>query len=172
MHVSRTAIFLSGVSKRRLFVIYWLPVIVCMAVIFGGSGDTLSVQHTSRIIGPLLHWLFPNINPELADRIILFVRKCGHLSEFGLLALLLWRALVKPALHRPLGWHWADARLAFLLAVLYASSDEFHQCFVPSREGAVRDVIVDTIGATAALFLLWFVGRWRKWWQTDPPVAS
>jgi VanZ family protein len=42
----------------------------------------------------------------------------------------------------------------FLLAVgttiLFAMSDEFHQTFVPTREGAIRDVFIDTIGILIA----------------------
>jgi VanZ family protein len=37
-----------------------------------------------------------------------------------------------------------------VLAVLYAISDEVHQSFVPTREGTLRDVIIDAIGALLA----------------------
>jgi len=46
--------------------------------------------------------------------------------------------------------------------MFYAASDEFHQTFVPSREGCVRDVMIDTSGALAGLFALWLFGRLRK----------
>lgn len=44
------------------------------------------------------------------------------------------------------------ALLAWGLAVLYALSDEWHQTFVPGRNGNLLDVAVDSLGATAALF--------------------
>lgn len=41
---------------------------------------------------------------------------------------------------------------AFLITVLYAMTDEIHQRFVPTREGTVRDVIIDGIGAS----IIWY----------------
>lgn len=146
------------------FARYWLPVILWMILIFSGSGDALSVQRTSRIIGPIIHWLFPNMPPQKAEALIITLRKCGHGIEFGLLSLLLWRALVKPSKKNKPAWCWADTRLAFLLTALYAVSDEVHQSFITTRQGSFRDVIIDCIGAAVALLLLWLFGRVVKRW--------
>ena len=76
----------------------------------------------------------------------------AHFLEYALLAALLWHALrSSPALAG------RAASLAFVLAVLYAISDEFHQSFVPGRYPDVRDVLVDAAGALMAVLLL----RWR-----------
>ena len=40
---------------------------------------------------------------------------------------------------------------AFLFAVVFAASDEWHQTFVPGRYGKVRDVALDALGAALAL---------------------
>jgi VanZ family protein len=53
---------------------------------------------------------------------------------------------------------------ALWVAVFYAATDEFHQTFVPSREGCVRDVMIDSTGAIVGLLALWWFGRWRKFW--------
>jgi len=54
--------------------------------------------------------------------------------------------------------HWSlqqSVAISFAFAVLFAISDEWHQTFVPGRDGCVQDVVIDSIGATvAALFLL------------------
>src|SRR5690348_14761886 len=84
-------LFLCAVQKWRGFLWYWIPVILWMALIFGGSADTGSFQHSSRIIGPILHWLFPDMTPETINRIVTFARKCAHLTEYAILALLFWR---------------------------------------------------------------------------------
>ena len=81
-----------------------------------------------------------------------------------MLALLLWRAVRKPVKNDPRPWIWREARLALLLVVLYAASDEFHQLFVSSRDAAVHDVLIDTAGGAAGLLALWAIGRWRKHW--------
>ena len=41
---------------------------------------------------------------------------------------------------------------ALWVAVLYAATDEFHQTFVPSREGCVRDVLIDSCGAVIVAY--------------------
>jgi VanZ family protein len=147
-----------------VFVKYWLPVVVWMSLIFTASSDLGSSQHTSRILAPFLNWLFPHLSGKMVDLIVFAVRKCAHLTEFGVLALLIWRALRKPVKGDSRPWSWVEARLVILLVALYAASDEFHQLFVPSRDAAVRDVMIDTTGAVVSLLLLWAIGRWRRCW--------
>jgi VanZ family protein len=150
------------VPKLRSFARYWLPVLVWMWVIFAGSSDRLSFQHSSRLIGPVVRWLFPHLSEESVRAIIFILRKCAHLAEYAVLALLLWRALHKaPGLDAP-RWRWPEAGLALALAALYAASDEFHQTFVPSRQGCVSDVLLDTAGGALGLMCLWAAGRWRR----------
>lgn len=43
---------------------------------------------------------------------------------------------------------------ALIICLIYAISDEFHQLFVPGRGGQIRDVIIDTTGATTGILLL------------------
>lgn len=72
-----------------------------------------------------------------------------HFAEYAVLAALLWQALrYTPRLDR------RAAALAFVLAALYAISDEWHQSFVPGRYPDIRDVLVDVAGALVALLLL------------------
>jgi VanZ family protein len=40
--------------------------------------------------------------------------------------------------------------LAMLIATLYACSDEWHQTFVPGREGTVHEVVIDSVGIVGA----------------------
>jgi VanZ family protein len=51
---------------------------------------------------------------------------------------------------------------AFLVSVLYAASDEYHQTFVPGRSGRLVDVGVDTIGALVALLVVGSLGKKRR----------
>ncbi len=147
-----------------MFLRYWLPVMIWMALIFSGSTGSLSSQHTSRIIGPLLRWLKPDISPETLYRVVFTVRKTAHVTEYAILALLAWRAWRKPVAKELRPWRWSEAGLAWSVAALYAASDEFHQSFVPSRGASVGDVMLDSAGALAGLLALWVFGRWRKYW--------
>ncbi|MCP4425990.1 MAG: VanZ family protein, partial [Chloroflexi bacterium] len=42
---------------------------------------------------------------------------------------------------------------AFIITVLYAVSDEFHQTFVPGRGGRLPDVLIDALGGLTALLV-------------------
>jgi len=79
------------------FLRYWLPVILWMILIFSASTDSMSSGQTSRIIGPLLRWLKPDISEAAVGRIVLTARKSAHLTEYAILALLFWRAWRNPA---------------------------------------------------------------------------
>jgi VanZ family protein len=94
----------------------------------------------------------------------LVIRKCGHLTEYAVLAIFLWRALRQPVKNETRPWNWPDARLTLLLVMLYAATDEFHQSFVPGRTSLASDVLIDTVGGAAGLLALWIFGRWRKHW--------
>lgn len=148
----------------RLFFKYWLPVVIWMAVIFTASSDTHSYEHSSRMIAPLLYWLFPHISANTVDWIVFIARKFAHLAEYSVFALLLWRAFRRPHKNNPRPWGWREAGVALLMVALYAASDEFHQVFVSTRTPRVHDVALDTLGGAAGLFAIWIVGRWRKHW--------
>jgi VanZ family protein len=111
-----------------------------------------------------MHWLFPKMSEASVDRVVYGVRKCAHLTEFAILALLLWRAFRKPVKGDTRPWSWIEARNALIGVVVYASSDELHQYFVPSRQASIWDVLIDATGGALGLLALWAYGRWRKRW--------
>jgi VanZ family protein len=157
-------LFLFAVLRIRSFLKYWLPVLLWMGIIFSASSDRGSFRHSSRIIEPLMRWLFPDLSDAAVHAIVVFVRKCAHLTEYAVLALLVWRALRHESTPGNAPWRWSKAGFALALVALYAASDEIHQTFVPSREASVWDVLLDTTGAAFGLLCLWGVGRLRKRW--------
>ncbi len=50
---------------------------------------------------------------------------------------------------------------AFIIVFLFSLSDEYHQTFIPGRNGTLADVFIDMCGALTCLFLLY-------WWQLLP----
>jgi VanZ family protein len=136
-------------SVRR-FLKYWLPVLAWMVFIFIGSTDLLSAEHTSRFIGPFLRWFAPDISEATVASVQLLVRKCGHLTEYAIVAALLFRAFrqSQPRIRRALA-------VSFVIAAVYAALDEFHQSYVASRTGSPWDVLIDCIGAIAGLVIYW-----------------
>jgi len=89
----------------------------------------------------------------------------AHLIEYGILALLIRRALASPP------GFWGRGVPLFTLSLgltfLYGISDEWHQSFVPGRSSSVMDLAVDVTGAFLALALAslkegGFLGRWSR----------
>jgi VanZ family protein len=76
-------------------------------------------------------------------------KKLAHVTVYGILTALLFSALRIHIRHK------GHALLtAALVAVVYACSDEWHQTFVPGREGTLRDVAIDAVGAVGASICL------------------
>lgn len=72
-------------------------------------------------------------------------KKGGHMLGYALLGL---------AFLHGIGWDSPGAgRQAWLLAVLYAVTDEYHQSFVPGRGPWVMDILIDGAGAFLGLLL-------------------
>jgi VanZ family protein len=116
----------------------WLPAVIMMAAIFIFSATP------GNELPNYGFWDF-------------LVKKGGHTLGYGLLALSYWYALnagQKPKL--PV--------VAWLLAVLYAATDEFHQSFTPGRHATPLDVLIyDNLGAAFAMFLAtWLTKRKQK----------
>jgi VanZ family protein len=149
-------------SGAARFVRYWLPVLVWATAIFIGSGDSLSSTNTSRFLEPLIHWSLPRLSHESVGAVMAVIRKCGHLTEYGVLAALCWRAVHQPSNGAVRDWNWRHAGIALTMAGLYAVSDEVHQAFVVSRTASPWDVALDACGAAAALVLIWGVRRLAK----------
>jgi len=146
-------------SKLIKMLFYWLPPAAWMVLIFSASADTHSYQHTSTLFEPLIHWLLPTLPQEQIESIHHLFRKCGHFTEYAVLALLLWRAIRRPFPNDLRPWRWDEAGLALALVFVYAASDELHQVFVPTRTALVSDVFIDTAGGAAGLLTLWLVRK-------------
>jgi len=113
----------------------WWPAIVMMALIFVFS---------SRPSDDL---------PDFGLWDLLF-KKGGHVLGYGLLALSYWRGL---SFRRERAW------LAWLLTLLYALSDEFHQSFVAGRHASLLDVFLfDNLGALLAMISFRFFKKKAK----------
>lgn len=144
-------------SKRRIIynVAIWILTVLWLCVIFYFSSmpSNKSDELTSFVI-KLLKNLFgiEASQGELIEKfgilqsIDFFVRKTAHLTEYAVLGVLSFLSL-------------KDLRCAFLRrrlfkvsasllsCLMYAASDEIHQMFVPGRNAAARDVLIDFCGS-------------------------
>jgi VanZ family protein len=138
----------------------WIAAILWLIVIAIESTPYLSAHTTSRILYPLLHFLF-GIDHAHFEPWHFFIRKGGHVFGYGLLSILLFRAWREtlPSL-RNARWTLRWATIAVLGTALVASLDEWHQSYLPSRTGTPRDVLLDTCAGIAAQVLTFFAVKW------------
>ncbi|RLC91090.1 MAG: hypothetical protein DRI79_03800 [Chloroflexi bacterium] len=121
----------------KQFLRHWLPPLVWMALIF-------MVSARSDL---------PHIGERWLD---ILLKKIGHAVAYGVLA---W--LYRRALHRHFSTGSTLRTISIGLSVAYALSDEYHQTFVPGRNGTLVDVAVDGAGACGAMLLDWWQERRR-----------
>lgn len=140
-----------GQKSVASFLSRYLPLAAWLVFISFASSDSFNAGNTSRIIGPLVLWLFPNTTPETLAVVHLITRKAAHFTEYAILAFLAARAFrtsPRPALAN----RWFVASLVLIVA--YALLDEYHQSFVPSRTSSVYDSFIDMAGGLTALLLI------------------
>ena len=143
-----------GENWRRVW--RYAPLVLWLAFIFFASTAEFSASNTSRIIGPLLRWIFPGISDESLALAHLLTRKAAHFAEYAILAWFAARAFATSS-RRVLRVRWC---LISLLLVVFASLlDEYHQSFVPARTGSMYDSLLDMSGGLTALLLYAF---WRR----------
>ena len=93
------------------------------------------------------------------DKYSFIVRKSAHFSLYlilGILLFLLMDDLFKETIDEshPRPKSLKGPAIAFVTAVLYSLSDEFHQNFVTGRSCELRDILIDSAGATLGIVLM------------------
>lgn len=137
----------------------WGPLLFWTAVILAMSSDGMSSGRTSRFIVPLVLWIWPEASNETLYAVHYTIRKCAHLAEYALFALLAYRAV---RAGRPPLWRFRWAAVAVGIAAAFASIDELRQSFTTTRTGKVSDVAIDTVGAILGVTALWLFARWYQ----------
>ena len=155
-------------GHRLLLLIFGILSIAVMAVIFlfsnqsGDESSALSESFIKQAKDTGLDAFTPKFKlgnneegkkDEEGPVFELNVRKWGHVYLYALLGLMtmLWSAelLRGKKLRLPAG-----ALMAFVICMLYACTDEFHQTFIDSREGKPFDLIYDALGSGTSIILV------------------
>jgi VanZ family protein len=148
-------------SHQREVLKAWIAAILWLVVITIESTSYLSGQNTSRILYPVLHFLF-GISYAHFEPWHHLLRKTGHVLGYGLLSFFLFRAWRETlAVAAQPNWNFRWAGIAVLGTALVASLDEWHQSYLPSRTGRWQDVVLDSSSAIAAQILLYLFLRKR-----------
>ncbi len=127
------------ISKIKNIFKFWIPAIVWLAIIFSFSSE-------------------PNLTIGSGGIEFFVVRKIAHICEFGILSFLILLPLAKSYGKK----NYFIFPIAFLLTVFVALSDEFHQTFILGRNGNLKDVLIDSLGASLFLQISAFIIFARK----------
>lgn len=129
--------------------ISWIMLIVWMGIIFFMShqpGEVSSNQ--SELVLKIFSFLGIELNQYFGELATLVVRKAAHFSEYLILFLFAYNV-------SRFYFTSKKARLYSLIFVfLYASTDEFHQHFIPGRNMAFKDVLIDTSGGAVGYLIM------------------
>lgn len=145
-------------------VLIWIPAILMAMLIFGfskqdGEESTGLSYKAADIILTVCDRAgivdYNETNKENMIESVQFpIRKAAHMTEYAILAVLIMIALIVDGLN---GFRLPVISAA--IAVIFASTDEFHQLFVPGRSGCVRDVCIDAAGAVIGLAIAYAIYR-------------
>ena len=145
-------------KRKRVWRIVSVALIVVWAVVifsFSAQPDTESSEisgHVSYRIVKMWNQVFglKHSGPELeqmAQKIEYPVRKAAHMSEYAVLALLIFQALTAFDRKKNRGC------MALGITAAYAATDEFHQMITGDRTPLFQDVMLDGTGALCGILL-------------------
>ncbi|WP_291651467.1 VanZ family protein [Clostridium sp.] len=140
-------------------IISWTMLIAWMGIIFFMShqpGEVSSSQ--SELVLKIFSFLGIELNQYFGELATLVVRKAAHFSEYLILFLFTYNV-------SRFYFTTKKARLYSIIFIfLYASTDEFHQYFIPGRNMAFKDVLIDTSGGAIGYLIMKIVEivRWNK----------
>lgn len=134
-----------------------LVIMVLIFVFSSMQGDESS--ETSGIFLKAIEKLYEEVThrglTEIAlDSIHHIIRKCAHFTEYAALG-----ASIMYAIWDKWKEHKAPIILPELIAMLYATTDEIHQYFVPGRYGTWTDVLIDSAGALTGILIYLLIYR-------------
>ena len=114
---------------------------------------TVGIQIGKIAVADFYAWTTEKQN-AFAEKIEYPIRKMAHATEYAILGMLMSGAVYAYSVCGK-----KVIRYAWILATIYAATDEFHQLFVPGRSGQFRDVLLDSTGAAVGLLILRRTGR-------------
>jgi len=138
--------------------IYIILIITWMIIIFmfsnqpADESSKLSDGFISTTIGNIYKIFDNDVTEEklteIKEKYTTPVRKTAHFTIYlilGTLTILLLREYDIENRKRLI--------LAILICLLYATSDEIHQLFIPGRSGEIKDVLIDTSGSMIGIII-------------------
>lgn len=145
------------IVKRILFIIMLLGtlyLIFCFSSQDGEQSGNLSLKVTNFIVN--LFSKIKNMDTALRmhyiEKLHPIIRKLAHFSIYCLVGFSVMGFWCTFDIKNKYKLLWS-----ILIGVTYATSDEFHQSFIPGRGPSIRDVCIDSAGVLTGIFVMIFL---------------
>lgn len=125
-----------------LLVILWMIFIFVMS-----SFDATSSSNQSNFIVDIITSI---INIKDIGLLSLIIRKLAHFIEYFILGILVINFITR---------YDKKIIIAILLCIIYATSDEIHQIFVPGRSCQIIDIMIDSLGSIMGIYLYKLIAK-------------
>ncbi|MBW6440793.1 VanZ family protein [Patescibacteria group bacterium] len=122
-------------GKLTNIINFWLPVFLWCTFIYVMSS-------------------IPSLKSDFSSDIDFVLRKIAHMSEYGFLTFLFFRASINQKMYFQ-----KSLAYAIIFSIVFALTDEYHQLFVFGRQGSLRDVFIDSLGIFFVAFLIYKRGK-------------
>lgn len=145
-------------KNKVLMCIFAALTIVTAVVIFVFSGQDGTVSgQSSGFLARFVEDVFGGVLPYgVAD---LIVRKGAHICVYFLLGITSGLTVKYYSRAAGVKYTWKWSALAVIFCMVYAISDEWHQSYVPGREGRALDVLIDSVGYVTANLIVWLTAK-------------
>lgn len=155
-------------TARYIFkVLIWVPPIFIAFFIFGfssqGGSESSGLSRKAAVAvitvaddSHILHVTDQNRETYI-ENLQYPIRKGAHMTEYMIftlsvmVALYVWRVRCRIVYLE-----------SFMIAFIFACTDELHQLYVPGRSGRFTDVLIDGTGALTGLLFVWLIIRVTK----------
>lgn len=145
-------------KKNIIRIILSILLIGTFNIIFGFSGQNgeessgVSRKVTQFIVENILHTP-EETKMQTIEQLEGIVRKLAHFSIYTVVGILLMGLVSTYNIEEM-----KRIYISIIIGIIYATSDEIHQFFVPDRAAKFTDVMIDTMGvALGALLVLLFI---------------
>ena len=125
-------------------------------IIFGFSSQ--NAKESSGVSGKITEAVLKNIEyvqkleknekEKVYHKVESVIRKIAHFSIYAIVGILLIAICITYKVNEING-----IGISSILGVIYATSDEIHQSFIPGRSAQITDVMLDSLGVLFGIFV-------------------
>lgn len=131
-----------------ILVIIWMIIVFLFSSQIGDDSQVTSGNTIRKIITFFNENISNSKLEEIVEFLQPFIRKVAHFTLYTIGGFLIYNMfnLYNISNNKKLSY-------SILTGVLYSSSDELHQLFVPGRSGMITDVIIDSLGVVTGILI-------------------